>query len=127
MYYVPNILFCSVCILSSRGHISFYNYSFALASVCTNLMNTDRFFTIILEISKKNVDENEMSSLLTKVPPLIQLMLSEWLVDVPSELGTDWLMVVCPVGKRSLIVASKVGTCLGSSVVSHDLFLWLLN
>ena len=35
-------------------------------------------------------------------------MLSEWLVDVPSELDTDWLMVVCPVGKRSLIVASKV-------------------
>lgn len=35
-------------------------------------------------------------------------MLSEWLVDVPSELDTDWLLVVCPVGKRSLIVASKV-------------------
>lgn len=39
-------------------------------------------------------------------------MLSEWLVDVPSELDTDWLMVVCPVGKRSLIVASKVGAAL---------------
>lgn len=37
-----------------------------------------------------------------------QLMLSEWLVEVPTELDTDWLMVVCPVGKRSLIVASKV-------------------
>ncbi|XP_059916281.1 snurportin-1 [Gadus macrocephalus] len=39
-----------------------------------------------------------------------QLMLSEWLVDVPTELDTDWLMVVCPVGKRSLIVASKGST-----------------
>lgn len=39
-----------------------------------------------------------------------QLMLSEWLVDVPAELDTDWLMVVCPVGKRSLIVASKVSS-----------------
>ncbi|XP_023811404.1 snurportin-1 isoform X1 [Oryzias latipes] len=39
-----------------------------------------------------------------------QLMLSEWLVDVPSELDTDWLLVVCPVGKRSLIVASKGST-----------------
>lgn len=37
-----------------------------------------------------------------------QLMLSEWLVDVPAELDTEWLMVVCPVGKRSLIVAFKV-------------------
>lgn len=35
-------------------------------------------------------------------------MLSEWLVDIPVELDTDWLMVVCPVGKRSLVVASKV-------------------
>lgn len=39
-----------------------------------------------------------------------QLMLSEWLVDVPSELARDWLLVVCPVGKRSLIVASKGST-----------------
>lgn len=37
-------------------------------------------------------------------------MLSEWLVDVPSDLDSDWLMVVCPVGKRSLIIASKVPT-----------------
>ncbi|XP_036391120.1 snurportin-1 isoform X1 [Megalops cyprinoides] len=39
-----------------------------------------------------------------------QLMLSEWLVDVPPDLDTDWLMVVCPVGKRSLVVASKGST-----------------
>uniref|UniRef100_A0A667WVW1 Snurportin-1 n=1 Tax=Myripristis murdjan TaxID=586833 RepID=A0A667WVW1_9TELE len=39
-----------------------------------------------------------------------QLMLSEWLVDVPADLDTDWLMVVCPVGKRSLIVASRGST-----------------
>ncbi|KAJ0069767.1 hypothetical protein NL108_013292 [Boleophthalmus pectinirostris] len=39
-----------------------------------------------------------------------QLMLSEWLVDVPSDLACDWLLVVCPVGKRSLIVASKGST-----------------
>ncbi|KAL6474637.1 hypothetical protein MHYP_G00181980, partial [Metynnis hypsauchen] len=39
-----------------------------------------------------------------------QLMLSEWLVDVPVDLGSDWLLVVCPVGKRALIVASKGST-----------------
>ncbi|KAB5565929.1 hypothetical protein PHYPO_G00247150 [Pangasianodon hypophthalmus] len=39
-----------------------------------------------------------------------QLMLSEWLVDVPADLSADWLLVVCPVGKRSLIVASKGST-----------------
>ncbi|XP_065147525.1 snurportin-1 [Paramisgurnus dabryanus] len=39
-----------------------------------------------------------------------QLMLSEWMVDVPADLSSDWLMVVCPVGKRSLVVASKGST-----------------
>lgn len=56
--------------------------------------------------------------LVNKVPLPPQLMLSEWLVDVPSELDTDWLMVVCPVGKRSLIVASKVRTSHCSCIVS---------
>ncbi|XP_039629590.1 snurportin-1 isoform X1 [Polypterus senegalus] len=39
-----------------------------------------------------------------------QLMLSEWLVDVPHDLASEWMMVVCPVGKRCLIVASKGST-----------------
>ncbi|XP_050954968.1 snurportin-1 isoform X2 [Labeo rohita] len=39
-----------------------------------------------------------------------QLMLSEWLVDIPADLSSDWLMVVCPIGKRSLVVASKGST-----------------
>ncbi|KAM6303450.1 snurportin-1 isoform 1-T2 [Podargus strigoides] len=36
-----------------------------------------------------------------------QLMLSEWLVDVPVDLEQDWVVVVCPVGKRALVVASR--------------------
>ncbi|XP_020729308.2 snurportin-1 isoform X5 [Odocoileus virginianus] len=39
-----------------------------------------------------------------------QLMLSEWLIDVPSDLGQEWIVVVCPVGKRALIVASQGST-----------------
>ena len=35
-------------------------------------------------------------------------MLSEWLVDVPDNLVDDWLMVICPVGKRNLVIASNV-------------------
>jgi len=36
-----------------------------------------------------------------------QLMLSEWMVDVPEDLATEWLMVICPVGKRSMVVAAR--------------------
>ncbi|TKC43438.1 hypothetical protein EI555_016833 [Monodon monoceros] len=39
-----------------------------------------------------------------------QLMLSEWLIDVPSDLDQEWIVVVCPVGKRALIVASRGST-----------------
>ncbi|RUS89461.1 hypothetical protein EGW08_002758 [Elysia chlorotica] len=36
-----------------------------------------------------------------------QLMLSEWLVEVPSNFSTEWITVLCPVARRCLIVASK--------------------
>ncbi|XP_077988962.1 snurportin-1-like [Glandiceps talaboti] len=36
-----------------------------------------------------------------------QLMLSEWLVEVPSDFQQEWVMVLCPVGKRSLVVAAR--------------------
>ncbi|XP_021263181.1 snurportin-1, partial [Numida meleagris] len=39
-----------------------------------------------------------------------QLMLSEWLVDVPVDLEQEWIVVVCPVGKRALVVASRGST-----------------
>ncbi|CAG0891121.1 unnamed protein product [Darwinula stevensoni] len=36
-----------------------------------------------------------------------QLMYSEWLIEVPEELEQDWLLVPCPVGKRSLVISSR--------------------
>lgn len=35
-------------------------------------------------------------------------MLSEWMIEKPEDFEANWLMVPCPVGKRSLIIASKV-------------------
>uniref|UniRef100_A0A914PBT9 Snurportin-1 n=1 Tax=Panagrolaimus davidi TaxID=227884 RepID=A0A914PBT9_9BILA len=34
-----------------------------------------------------------------------QLMLSEWLIDIPNELHGSWTMVASPKGKRCLVVA----------------------
>ena len=34
-------------------------------------------------------------------------MMSEWLVDVPPDFEENWFFTVCPVGKRSLVVANK--------------------
>ncbi|XP_064608136.1 snurportin-1-like [Liolophura sinensis] len=39
-----------------------------------------------------------------------QLMFSEWLVEVPDDFEKEWTMVICPTGKRSLIVASQNST-----------------
>jgi len=35
-------------------------------------------------------------------------MLSEWLVDVPDDLVQEWFMVVCPMGRRNLVIAANV-------------------
>lgn len=35
-------------------------------------------------------------------------MLSEWLEEIPFDFEKKWIMVVCPVGKRCLIIASDV-------------------
>ncbi|XP_041034096.1 snurportin-1 [Carcharodon carcharias] len=57
-------------------------------------------------------DEMEVEVAKKKLPKRYanQLMLSEWLVDVPGDLVEEWLLVVCPVGKRTLIVASRGST-----------------
>uniref|UniRef100_A0A0B7AYD0 Snurportin-1 n=1 Tax=Arion vulgaris TaxID=1028688 RepID=A0A0B7AYD0_9EUPU len=36
-----------------------------------------------------------------------QLMLSEWLVEVPKDFEAEWLAVLCPMAKRCLVVASR--------------------
>ncbi|MCP9261500.1 Snurportin-1 [Dirofilaria immitis] len=36
-----------------------------------------------------------------------ELMLSEWLVDIPESLSKDWICLPCPVGRRCLVVASN--------------------
>ncbi|XP_024088020.1 snurportin-1 isoform X2 [Pongo abelii] len=63
------------------------------------------------EENKKDDEEMDIDTV-KKLPKRYanQLMLSEWLIDVPSDLGQEWIVVVCPVGKRALIVASKGST-----------------
>lgn len=39
-----------------------------------------------------------------------QLMYSEWLVEIPDDFEQEWLTVICPVGKRCLVVASRGST-----------------
>ena len=70
------------------------------------------------ELDEEEVDEASMDTQDTTTtspnkkekrfnPYKNQLMLSEWLVDPPPDLGTDWTMVLCPTGKRLLVVAHK--------------------
>jgi len=39
-----------------------------------------------------------------------QLMLSEWLVEVPEDIVDKWLLILCPEGRRNLVVASNGST-----------------
>ena len=42
-----------------------------------------------------------------KNPYRNQLMLSEWMVDVPQDFHEKWQFVVCPIGRRCLVIASR--------------------
>lgn len=42
-----------------------------------------------------------------KNPYRNQLMLSEWLVDIPEDFEINWKFVVCPIGKRCLVISSR--------------------
>jgi hypothetical protein len=44
----------------------------------------------------------------SKLTHEVQLMLSEWMVEVPDDVAQNWFAVVCPVGKRCLVVSRKV-------------------
>lgn len=63
------------------------------------------------EEENKNVKEEAMEyTVVLKKPGRFyqnQLMLSEWLVEVPTDLEMEWLLVICPVGKRCLVIATK--------------------
>lgn len=37
-----------------------------------------------------------------------QVMLSEWMFDVPEKFTEEWIMVLCPLGIRTILVANKV-------------------
>lgn len=36
-----------------------------------------------------------------------QLMLSEWLVEVPEDLESNWLLLLCPEGRRNFVIAAN--------------------
>jgi len=63
---------------------------------------------------EKEDDEEDMDVVQRRPPPRYkdQIMLSEWLVDVPADFNQEWLMLVCPKGKRNLVVA---GSCCTSA------------
>ncbi|XP_062440050.1 snurportin-1 [Rhea pennata] len=65
------------------------------------------------EEEERDANEEEMDvDVPRKLPKRYanQLMLSEWLVDVPLDLEQEWIVVVCPIGRRALVVASKGST-----------------
>lgn len=66
---------------------------------------------LVLMDASHRLDNEEMEWMVQYCkPPRFykdQLMLSEWLVEVPDDLDTEWKLVLCPEGKRCLIVAAK--------------------
>ena len=81
-------------------------------------LNRRQYIVVVKNIGIRS-DNNDFSKFLMDSSSVIftirpenvffQLMLSEWMVDKPKDLVENWVMVPCPVGKRSLVVATNVG------------------
>lgn len=63
---------------------------------------------ILQPLKKKKTKKRRMH------PYRNQLMMSEWLVDVPPDFSENWTMSICPIGKRSLVIANR-GTTIAYS------------
>lgn len=37
-----------------------------------------------------------------------RIMLSEWMLNVPQDFSENWIMVPCPIGKRTRIISRHV-------------------
>lgn len=46
-------------------------------------------------------------------------MLSEWMIEMPADFDSQWIMVPSPAGKRCLVVTNKV--CILSSFYIFNL------
>ncbi|KFM80636.1 hypothetical protein X975_25159, partial [Stegodyphus mimosarum] len=64
------------------------------------------------EEEEENSEEMDVEEYVKKPPRSYknQLMYSEWLVEVPSDLESQWFLMLCPVGKRCLVVSSGGNT-----------------
>ncbi|XP_048583989.1 snurportin-1 [Nematostella vectensis] len=90
-----------------KKRMDFVNYSRKLVDGC---LDEDD----LQELGHEEMDtisaEDKKSRRKKFNPYAYQLMLSEWLVDVPDDLTQEWLMVQCPFGKRNLIIAVNGAT-----------------
>ncbi len=92
----------------SRSRYDYYNH-------CRCLAESD--FSVGNGNLSDGPDEMEWSPPKIKTPRAYQdqIMLSEWLDEVPVDFETNWLIMPCPVGKRCLVVASRVKTIISQN------------
>lgn len=82
----------------------YVNYARKLVEGCLEVEDVE---TEEMEFIEESDKKSRRSRKKKFNPYAYQLMLSEWLVDIPDDLKGEWLMVICPVGKRNLVIAAN--------------------
>lgn len=54
-----------------------------------------------------DVEECSQSKFPQKYKKFNRMMLSEWMLDVPQDFCENWIMVPCPIGKRSRLISRR--------------------
>jgi len=68
----------------------------------------DTYFSELEDENSMDVEEYSSPSKLQYRSKINRMMMSEWMLDVPQDLSENWIMVPCPVGKRTRLVSGRV-------------------
>ncbi|XP_011638087.1 snurportin-1 [Pogonomyrmex barbatus] len=73
------------------------------------------------DLAENEIEEIEMNEMVEELPSQLpkesrinQMMLSEWMLEIPQDLTENWIMVPCPVGHRTRLV-SRMGVTMAYS------------
>lgn len=108
IFYQKRILFFSIKIIL----IDIYRHREEALNIARGIFQ-DTYFSELEDEEPMDVEEKSSSFSKSRCKSRSnRIMLSEWMFNVPQDFLENWIMVPCPVGKRTRLVSCRVLICL---------------
>lgn len=100
------------CALIGRRREEIFNSFRDFRDILERNDEEDDFFEEDMDYCSVKVEDKQEKPKCDKLRDLF--MLSEWMTELPVDFRDNWLMKLCPVGKRCLVRSCKVWQCFSS-------------